>query len=99
MAKVGFLVELEARAGREADLSAFLQDAKVLVDAEPGTVFWFAFRRGPQSYAIFDVFTDEDARTVHLHGEVRRALEARGPAFLSAQPVITPVDVEAWKIP
>jgi quinol monooxygenase YgiN len=99
MTGVGFLVELEARAGKESELAAFLQDAKTLVDAEPGTIYWFAFRRGPSSFAIFDVFSDDDARTVHLHGEVRKALEARGPEFLGAQPVITPVDVEAWKVP
>jgi quinol monooxygenase YgiN len=99
MSKVGFLVELDTRDGKEADLAAFLQDAKTLVDAEPGTVYWFAFRRGERSFAIFDVFNDEDARTVHLHGEVRKALEARGPEFLAKQPAITPVDVEAWKVP
>jgi quinol monooxygenase YgiN len=99
MTGVGFFVELEARTGKEPALAAFLQDAKVLVDAEPGTLYWFAFRRGPSSFAIFDVFSDDDARTVHLHGEVRKALEARGPEFLRAQPVITPVDVEAWKVP
>ena len=99
MSRVGFLVEFEAREGREADLAQFLQDAKSLVDAEPGTVYWFAFQRGPQSFAIFVVFSDEEARTTHLHGEVRKALIESGPKFLAAQPVITPVDVEAWKVP
>lgn len=99
MTQVGFLVELEARDGKEAELAAFLQEAKALVDDEPGTVLWFAFQRGPQSFGIFDVFSDAAARDVHLHGEVRKALEARGRQFLRAEPVVTPVDVAAWKVP
>jgi quinol monooxygenase YgiN len=99
MTRLGSLVELEASDGKEAELAAFLREAKALVDDEPGTLMWFAFQRGPRSFGIFDVFSDETAREVHLHGEVRRALEARGPAFLRSAPVITPVDIGAWKLP
>lgn len=99
MTAVGFLVELEAREDKSDELAAFLHEAKALVDDERGTVLWFAFRRGPRSFAIFDVFSDEAARDVHLHGAVRAALEERGPDLLSARPVITPVDVETWKVP
>lgn len=99
MAAVGFLVELEAREGKADELAEFLREARALVDDEPGTVMWFAFRRGPRSFAIFDVFSDDAARTVHLNGAVRSALERRGPDLLSARPVITPVDVETWKVP
>jgi quinol monooxygenase YgiN len=99
MAPVGFLVELEALPGREEALSEFLTEARMLVDDEPGTLLWFAFRRGPSSFAIFDVFASEEARDVHLHGEVRRAMEERGRALFSARPVITPVDVIDAKVP
>ena len=99
MAPLGFLVELEARPGREADVVDFLTEAKTLVEAEPGTLLWFAFRRSPTSFGIFDVFGTAADREVHLHGEVRKALEARGPELFSTDPVITPVDVLAAKLP
>ncbi|WP_028934062.1 putative quinol monooxygenase [Pseudonocardia spinosispora] len=99
MPSLGFLVELEAQQGKEDLVAEFLSEAKLLVDAEPGTVAWFAFRTGPTSFRIFDVFDTEDDRQTHLHGEVRKALEKRGGELFGAPPVITPVDVVAVKLP
>jgi quinol monooxygenase YgiN len=99
MPALGFLVEFEAQPGREQALADFLVEAKALIDAEPGTVAWFAFRRGERSFGIFDAFRTEDDRETHLHGEVRRALVARGGDLLAVPPVITPVDLVATKLP
>jgi quinol monooxygenase YgiN len=99
MPLLGFLVELEARPGREAAVAAFLAEARRLVDDEPGTLVWFAFQRGPASFGIFDVFGSEADRDAHLHGEVRKAMEAQGPELFSAKPVITPVDLIDMKVP
>jgi quinol monooxygenase YgiN len=96
---LGFLVELEALPGKESAVADFLREAKVLVDDEPGTLLWFAFQRGPTSFGIFDVFGSAADRDTHLNGEVRKALQARGPELLSATPVITPVDIVAAKLP
>src|SRR6476646_2058256 len=54
MPPYGFFVEFEARAGKEDDVEQFLREAKLMVDAEPGTLAWFAFRFGPSSFRIFD---------------------------------------------
>lgn len=99
MSPLGFLVQLEAQPGREAAVAEFLAEAKRLVDDEPGTLLWFAFQTGPTSFGIFDVFGSAADREVHLHGEVRKALEARGPALFSTEPVIRPVDVLQMKLP
>jgi hypothetical protein len=96
---LGFLVSMDAKRGRESDVTEFLADAKDLVDSEPGTVAWFAFRTGPTTFAIFDAFKTENDRQVHLHGRVRTELEARAEELFSAPPVITPVDVLACKWP
>ncbi|MEN4479754.1 antibiotic biosynthesis monooxygenase [Mycolicibacterium cosmeticum] len=97
MTALGFLVTLEAQPGREDEVVAFLMEAKALVDLEPGTRSWSAFRSGPSSFAIFDVFDSEHDRDVHLHGEVRKALQARGGELFSQAPVITAVEVLAEK--
>ncbi|OBB14278.1 antibiotic biosynthesis monooxygenase [Mycolicibacterium setense] len=99
MPAYGFFVEFEARAGKEADVARFLADAQRLVEAEPGTLAWFAFRLGPSSFRIFDAFDTDDDRQAHLRGKVREAIEARGDELFATPPVITPVDLVASKLP
>lgn len=99
MPAFGFLVEFEAQPGKEQAVADFLVEAKAMVDAEPGTRAWFSFRRGERSFGIFDAFDTEEDREVHLHGEVRTALEARGPGLFAVTPTITPVDLLAAKLP
>jgi quinol monooxygenase YgiN len=89
MLPVGFVVELRAKPGKQQAVAAFLADAEKLVDEEPGTLSWFAFRSGPTSFGIFDVFDvfdDEANRDVHLHGEGCKALEARGEELFGQNP-------------
>jgi PAS domain S-box-containing protein len=56
MVTTGLVVRLDTKAGKEDDVAAFLRDALPLVEAEPGTVAWFALRLGASSCAIVDVF-------------------------------------------
>ncbi|MET7296641.1 antibiotic biosynthesis monooxygenase, partial [Streptomyces griseoloalbus] len=93
MPAYGFLVEFEAKPGKEEDVAQFLIDAKELVDAEPGTLAWFSFRLGPTSFRIFDAFETEDDREAHLQGKVRDQIEARGAELFSVPPTITPVNL------
>ena len=44
MVTKGLIVRLEAKAGKEDELAAFLRDALPLVQGEPQTVAWFALR-------------------------------------------------------
>lgn len=99
MPDYGFLVHFEALPGKEDDVQQFLADAKKLVDAEPGTLTWFAFRSGPTTFGIFDAFNSEEERQTHLDGEVRKAIERRGSELFATPPTITPVDVIAGKLP
>jgi quinol monooxygenase YgiN len=99
MPAFGFLVTLEAQSNKADDVVALLVAAKALVDAEPGTLTWFAFRTGPTSFRIFDAFNTDDDRQVHLHGKVRDLLVAQGPDLLRVPHEITPVDIIAAKLP
>ena len=73
MASLGLYVSLEAKPGKEAQLSDFLMGALPLVEAERDTVAWFALQMGPSAFGIFDVFNDETGRNAHLAGEVAKA--------------------------
>lgn len=94
---LGFLVTLHVKPGREDEVVAFLETAERLVQAEPGTKQWFGFRIDATTFGIFDTFDTETDRDIHLHGEVRKALEAHAELF-DRPPVIAPVDVVGIKV-
>lgn len=94
----GLIVRLEAKPGKEEAVAAFLRGALPLVQEEPETVVWFAFQTGASSFAIVDVFPDEDGRRAHLDGAVAAALEENGLELLARPPLIESVDVLATKV-
>jgi quinol monooxygenase YgiN len=99
MSKVALYVPLEAKPGKEKELAEFLKSAVPLVNAEPGTVSWFAIQNGPSSFAIFDTFDDENGRNAHLGGAVAAALMAKAGELLAKPPSINKIDVLADKLP
>jgi quinol monooxygenase YgiN len=99
MVRVGLLVRLEAKPGREAQVESFLQGGLAVVEREPATVTWFALRLGPSTFGIFDAFPDDDGREAHLSGRVAAALLTQAPQMLSKPPSIELVDVVAVKLP
>ncbi len=96
MLKVGLLVRLEAAPGKEAALADFLRQGQALVEAEPGTVVWYAVQMGPSTFAIFDAFEDDAGRDAHLNGQVAQGLSDNADLFAEA-PSIEQVDVLASK--
>ena len=95
----GLIVRLEAKQGQEEAVASFLRSAVPLVDEEPATIAWFAFQTAASSFAIVDVFPDEDGRRAHLAGAVAAALEEHGPELLAQPPQIETVDALATKLP
>jgi quinol monooxygenase YgiN len=98
MVKSGLIVRLEAKAGKEDELSAFLRGALPLVEEEPWTVVWLGVQTGPSSFAIVDAFPDEERRRAHLAGAVAAALNETADALLARPPEIERVDVLAAKL-
>ena len=98
MVKVGLIVRLEAQAGKEDELFAFLRGALPLVEDEPRTVVWLGLQTGPASSAIVDAFLDEKGRQAHLAGAVAAALTEKAGALLAYPPEIERVDVLAAKL-
>ena len=98
MVTVGLFVRLEAKAGKEAELAAFLQQGLQLAIAEATTPLWFALRLGPGTFAIFDAFADEAGRRAHLEGPIARALLQHAPDLLQQPPTIEHVDVLGSKL-
>lgn len=91
----GLIVRLEAKSGQEDALADFLRAAPPLVEQEPQTLAWFAFRVGASTFAIVDVFPDEAGRRAHLEGAVAAALGEQALELLANPPLIESVDVVA----
>jgi quinol monooxygenase YgiN len=72
-----------------------------LVNAEPGTISWFAIQEGPSSFAIFDTFDDEAGRDAHLNGKVAVALMERVKArdLFAKMPELHKLETLADKVP
>ena len=101
MTKFALYVPLEAQPGKEKEVADFLRSALPLVDAEAGTISWFAIQEGPSSFAIFDTFDDEAGRDAHLNGKVAAALmeKARGRRSLRQSARIHKLGILADKLP
>ncbi len=87
MAKFALYVQLKAKAGKEADVEAFLKQGAEMSRAEAGTVTWYALKEDEGSYAVFDTFDDEAGRDAHLNGEIAKALMANAEALFSNTPL------------
>jgi quinol monooxygenase YgiN len=99
MVRVGLMVRLEAKPGKELALSEFLMGGLALALNEPETIVWFALRLGPTTFGIFDAFPGEPGREAHLGGPIAAALMEKAPDLLAEAPKIERVDVLAAKVP
>lgn len=99
MLKLGLFVRLEAKAGKEEEVAAFLNQGLQLANEERTTPLWFALRIAPTTFAIFDSFENESGRQAHLNGPIAKALMAQAPHLFATPPSIEPVEVLGAKLP
>jgi quinol monooxygenase YgiN len=97
--KVGFMVRIEAKAGKEEAVAALLRGAVEEVAAEQDTIAWLALRLGPTSFAVVDVFPHEEGRQAHLEAGRKRLAEAAGEDLFAQMPELVRTDVVAAKLP
>lgn len=94
----GMLLRFKARAGHEQDVEQFLVSAQPKVMEEPYTTAWFAIRTENGEYGIFDVFPDNEARLIHLTGQVPRELTKHAFTWIGSMPGLELVNVTAEKL-
>jgi|SRR5271165_135018 len=97
MEKLALLVGLKAKPGKEQLVEDFLASAQPLARSEPGTIRWYVFKTGPDTFGIFDTFADDSARSAHLSGEIAKALMANAESLLAVPPTIDKLDIIAFK--
>jgi quinol monooxygenase YgiN len=97
MEKFALLARLEAKPGKEKELSDFIKGALPLAQSEGFTIKWYALQMGPSTFGIFDSFENEEGRKSHLGGQIAQALMKNAPQLLAKDPVIEQVDLLAVK--
>lgn len=95
--KIGLLVTLTAKPGKQDELIAWLRDSLDAVMNEPGTITWYAYRIDETTFGIFDTFYDEVGRHAHINGKVTESLGKLTASLLSRPPEVRQVDVLAVK--
>lgn len=99
MVKVGLVVRLVAKPGKEEEVARFLAGAEPLARSESFTPAWFALRTSTDVFWIVDAFASDADRKRHLSGEIARALLAKAPELLAEPPAIHQADVLGAKLP
>ena len=99
MIKNALFVRLEAKPGKEKELSQFLQAGLGMAQRESATPAWFALQLSPSTFGVFDAFFDEAGRQAHLNGSIAQALGANAPKLLAQPPSIERIDVLGAKLP
>lgn len=97
MEKFALLAQVQAKPGQEQVVEEFLKSALPLAQAEPGTIRWYAFKTGADTFGIFDTFADEASRDAHLNGEIAKALMANADTLLAVPPKIEKLVILATK--
>lgn len=99
MSQLAIWVELEAKPGKEQEVTNFLKSAQSLAEREQGTITWYAMRLGGPKFGIFDTFADERSRETHMNGEIAKQLFSRAKELLVKEPQIHKIDLLGAKVP
>jgi quinol monooxygenase YgiN len=97
MIQRSLLLRLVAKPGKENELQQLLTDGLQIVNEEPKTINWYAFKINENTFGIFDTFPDEDGLHQHHTGKLAQAITKAAPESLAENPVIEATDILAWK--
>ena len=96
--KLGLVVRMEAKPGKEAELEQFLKGGLAIAQQEPGTAQWYALKMDASHFAIFDSFEQQAGREAHLNGDLAKALFGKVDELMTGKPQVEMVDVLAAKL-
>ena len=93
MKKLGLLITLKAKEGKELELSNFLNEAVNLARREEKTITWYSFRIDRSTFGIFDTFENESGREAHLNGAIASRIMELADDLLLEAPKIEKVEI------
>ncbi len=93
MKKLGLLVTLKAKEGKELEIANFLSEAVNLARREEKTITWYSFRINHSTFGIFDTFENESGREAHLQGSIASGIMKLEADLLVEAPKIEHVEI------
>jgi hypothetical protein len=66
MLVVGVLARFEVKPGSDAEVKQFFEGGRAIVEGQPPSTTWFAFRIDQTTYGAFAAFASEEDRTALL---------------------------------
>jgi hypothetical protein len=96
MVTVGVTATFEFKAGNEAAVEQFFRNGQRVVEGQPETTQWFAYRLGPRTYGAFAVFANDEDREALLSAGGPRASRANAELF-ERPPSFEKVDLVATR--
>ncbi|KAJ3713628.1 hypothetical protein EV361DRAFT_932418 [Lentinula raphanica] len=95
----GLRVFFTAKPDKVDDVRNFLKGAIPLVEAEPGTTYWYAVEfPGTNKFGVIDFFPDDTGRGAHVAGKVAAALFGSAEELLTGAPELIKLEVIAAKV-
>jgi hypothetical protein len=98
MVTVGVIARFEAKPGTEAEMERFFHSGLAIVEQQPATTMWFAFRTGPTSYGAFAAFVTEADREALLAAGGPKMSKASADLF-AQPPSFEKVDLLQARLP
>ena len=95
--KCAIWATMEALPGKESEARSFLTEAARRLNGEPGTAQFYAMQVSDREFAIFNVFSDADALTAHIEGEVAKWVQASREELFVGPYKITSAEILATK--
>jgi hypothetical protein len=94
MDTVGVLAKFEFKAGNEAAVERFFRQGQLVVQGQPETTQWFAYRLGTTTYGAFATFANEEDRDALLSAGGPRSSRENADLF-EHPPSFEKVDIVA----
>jgi|SRR6185369_8564281 len=92
MNRFGVIARFEAKPGKQAEIAAFFEGGRGIVEQEPATTTWTAFQIGPTTYGAFATFASEADRD-HLLGVGGPKSSERNAALFTQPPTFEKIDI------
>ena len=96
--KLGIVVRMQAKPGKEAELEQFLTSGLAIAQGEPLTLQWYALKLDASHFAIFDTFAAQQGREAHLNGDLAKALFSKVDELMVGKPTVEMTEVLAAKL-
>jgi hypothetical protein len=90
--QVGVVARFEFESGNEAAVDDFFRSGREIVERQPASTVWFAYRLGPTSYGAFAAFATDDDRQALLSAGGPQ-LSRDNAALFAAPPSFEQVDI------